>query len=253
MPFFRAADRLVYYAHVPKCGGSAIEQYLGQRFGRLGLYQWGYFKLSEAERWSRTSPQHVDAQTLEQMMPTVLFDDIFTVVRHPVARLVSIYHFQREMEGRILAETGFSEWLAQLDAKGPERFTYDNHVLPMAQMVPEDAIVFHLEHGLEALVPWFDKLAGDTAGPRSVAAKNTRSKRAGADEKVIPTAEDIARIARIYAADFSRFGYRPDEPAPLAAAPEAPPELRSGPSVRDRVRAARPPLRVQIARYLRRG
>jgi len=37
MPIFRINDQLHYFAHVPKCGGSAVETYLTRRFGPLGF------------------------------------------------------------------------------------------------------------------------------------------------------------------------------------------------------------------------
>ena len=107
MPFFKAQDRLIYYAHVPKCGGSAIAYYLEDRFGTLGFYDNSFHKKRFLNRaWTATSPQHVDAQTLQSLIPLAFFDAMFAVVRHPVPRTVSTYHFQREVEGRIPAEIG---------------------------------------------------------------------------------------------------------------------------------------------------
>lgn len=221
MPFFKAADRLVYYAHVPKCGGSAIAYYLEDRFGTLGFYDNSYHKKrSKNTAWTATSPQHVDAETLESLLPSEFFDAMFAVVRHPVPRTVSTYHFQREVENRIPADLSFSDWLTTLETDGFEMFKYDNHVLPMDLLVPQGAMIFHLEHGLDSLVVWLDLLTDDKSGPRVIMSENAR----GAfvpikSEKVTPTLEDIACIGRIYAADFARFGYRPNQLEPERPAP----------------------------------
>ncbi len=53
-------------------------------------------------------------------------------------------------------------------------FLYDNHLRPMNEMVPEGAKLFYLEHGLDALVPWFDEVTGGKAGPRAVPHTNKR-------------------------------------------------------------------------------
>lgn len=222
MPFFKAQDRLIYYAHVPKCGGSAIAYYLEDRFGTLGFYDNSFHKKRFLNRaWTATSPQHVDAQTLQSLIPLSFFDAMFAVVRHPVPRTVSTYHFQREVEGRIPAELSFSDWLKDLETTGFAMFEYDNHVLPMDLLVPQAATIFHLEHSLDGLVVWLDLLTGNKNGPRVVMPENARGALVSVkSEKVTPTPEDIARIGRLYAADFERFGYSPDQPDPQTPPPE---------------------------------
>lgn len=261
MPFFRIAPdgsvpagggRLVYYAHVPKCGGSAVATYIAERFGPPAFHDNRHLSVPEPQRWSRTSPQHIDAGTLERLIPLDYFDAIFAVVRHPVARIVSTYHFQREVEGTIPEGMGFSDWLALLDPNpAGTPFAYDNHIRPMDDIVPQGAAVFHLEHGLDALVPWFDHVAGRADGPRAILPENTRGayvKGAGsapASPPATPTPADLARIATLYAADFARFGYEPASRAPKAPPPAMTPEALAA---RDRALAA---ARAPLARTLR--
>jgi hypothetical protein len=219
MPFFKTAQRLVYYAHVPKCGGTSIADYISLRFGPLAFHDNIYMSRPEAQRWTRSSPQHVDAATLERLVPLPFFDAVFAVVRHPVARAISTYHFQLEVERTIPAGTGFSEWLARLAPDVP--FLYDNHVRPMDMIVPPGATIFHLEHGIDALVDWFDLVAGTRSGPRVILPENARGAylKGNTTPRVKPAAADIDLIGRIYARDFARFGYLPDNPQPKAAAP----------------------------------
>ena len=251
MPLFRTEQKLVYYAHVPKCGGSAIASYLQDRFGTLGLYDNAFHKKRhEGTNWTRTSPQHVDAAVLRTILPTALVDEMFAVVRHPVPRTVSTFHFQQEVEGRIAEGVSFAEWLRELEASGFGLYDYDNHVLPMNRLVPEGAQVFYLEHGLDALVAWLDHLAGGQTGPRVIMPQNARGALTGVKAaKVVPTPEDVARIGRIYAEDFARFDYRPDEAAPLAPAPEMTSDFLAA-RARELQRAQRPT--VRLLRRLRR-
>ena len=223
MPFFKTAGKLVYYAHVPKCGGSSVGSYMQARFGDLAFNDTRYLSQPEPQRWTRTSPQHVDAQSLQRLIPFNFFDACFTIVRHPVARAVSTYHFQQEVEGKVAAGVGFSDWLASLPALlQQEPFAADNHIRPMAQIVPEGAAVFHLEHGLEPLVAWFDALTGQAEGPRVIEERNKRGDYVQTGgQKAEPTAADLALIGRIYAADFTRFGYALGERKPKTAAPPA--------------------------------
>lgn len=221
MPLFRVENGLVYYAHVPKCGGLAVSWYLAERFGAIAFQDKAHLATPPAARWSRTSPQHIDRDSLARLFPEGFFDAVFTIVRHPVARMVSAYHFQREVEGVIPESTGFGEWLEDLaELRAEDPFVHDNHVRPMAEIVPDRAEVFHMEHGLDALVPWLDGLTGRTDGPRAIPRINERgSLRKTAGDRVTPGDADLERIATLYAEDFRRFGYRPDRPAPETPAP----------------------------------
>lgn len=221
MPIFKAGGKLVYYAHVPKCGGSAVGWYLTERFGPIAFEDRNHTRHDPKTLWSRTSPQHIDRVSLDRLFPEGFFGAAFTIVRHPVARLVSAYHFQLEVEKIIPASTGFSDWLEDLaDRRRDNPFVFDNHVRPMAEIVPEGATVFHMEHGLDALVPWFDALTGTTAAPRALPRINERGTYAAAPApRAEPSDWDMMRIVEIYGEDFSRFGYAPDQKAPVAAAP----------------------------------
>ena len=218
MPFFKVGAKLVYYAHVPKCGGSAVEHFIEGRAGQMAFVDPLYLSQPEVARWSKTSPQHIAVRDLDRLIPAHFFDATFTIVRHPVARVVSAYHFQMEQERKISKNVSFSDWLIDLPEMLEENpFAYDNHLAPMDDIVPPGAQVFYLEHGLDALVPWFDALTGTKSAPRAVHRINER--KAGEDEKVVPSETDLGVIGDIYARDFERFGYDVDETAPRAPAP----------------------------------
>ena len=222
MPIFKAGAQLVFYAHVPKCGGSSVSQYLSQRFGPVAFNDKHHLRHDPKTQWTRSSPQHVDARSLARLFPPGFFDAVFTIVRHPVGRLISAYHFQMEYEGRILSRGGFSEWLSELpELIAEDPFIYDGHVRSMSDFVPKGAKVFHVEHGLDALVPWFDALTGTEAAPRAVPMANKRGRSLGAKAPplVTPTPRELEQIAKLYAEDFRRFGYDIDCRKPLAPPP----------------------------------
>lgn len=250
MPFFKAAGKLVYYAHVPKCGGSSVSDYMRRRFGEIAFNDAKYLSQPEPQRWTRSSPQHVDARTLERLIPLGMFDACFTIVRHPVARAVSTYHFQAEVEGKVAEGTGFSEWLTTLPRLlAEEPFAADNHIRPMTQIVPEGAAVFHLEHGLEPLVAWFDALTGRTDPPRAIEERNKRGAYVQTTgQKAVPTAADLALISQIYAADFARFNYDPATTKPTVA----PPPLSTSFTAPRRSTAPLGQLQSKIGRRIRR-
>ena len=69
MPVFRIGDRLHYYAHVPKCGGTAVEGYLTARFGPLGLFEQNRHLVPLDRRWSRTATEHLSVDELQRVIP----------------------------------------------------------------------------------------------------------------------------------------------------------------------------------------
>src|SRR5690606_34944645 len=101
MPVFRIGDRLHYYAHVPKCGGSSVEAYLKARFGGLAFLNTRFLDLPEARRWTRSSPQHLPWDAFTRLVPADWIASSFAVVRHPVRRLVSAFQYQVEVEGTV--------------------------------------------------------------------------------------------------------------------------------------------------------
>ncbi len=223
MPIFRIDGGLYYFAHVPKCAGTAIEIYLTERFGQIGLRDSNFLGKPPNHRWSQSSPQHIDTATLSRLIPYSFFDGMFTVVRHPVDRLVSVFRFQRDLEDSLPGEIEFGEWLDGLDwYRRNAPFYLDNHPRPMTDLVPGAADVFRMENGLDPVIEWLDARAGNTEGPRAFRKINDYQsrldarrlpKRAGPDV----TPEIRRKIATLYAGDFERFGYDPMTGGQLAA------------------------------------
>jgi GT2 family glycosyltransferase len=223
VPFFRAAEKLVYFARVPKCAGSAVEQYLRQRFGALGFVDDNFLSLPQSLHWSRSSPQHVPVSILERLFPADFFDAAFTVVRHPVDRLVSEFHYLRDHLRRIDQSESFSSWVSQLDrAIAATPWLYDNHLRLMTEMVPASATVFRLEDGLDTIAPYLDGLVGPCDSALQFNRVLTRDP---SIQKVVPKAEDIATIERIYRQDFDRFGYAVETETAFVLSPPSPPPV----------------------------
>lgn len=229
MPVFRIGDKLHYYAHVPKCGGSSVESYLKARFGALGFLDGRFLSIAPAERWTKSSPQHLPWAAFSRLVPADWIASSFAVVRHPVKRLVSAFQFQVEVEGTVAPLWSIDEWFDDwLKRAEEEPFLYDNHLCPQSAIVPPEATVFRLEDGLDAIIPHLDRLAGNSGGPRSVRAENVRKKGMGPDaERLKPSAETLARVARFYAADFARFGYGEGLPPKSAHAGPKPSGLKA--------------------------
>lgn len=211
MPLVWLGDNLVCFVHVPKCAGTAVTHYLAQQFGPLALHDPQFSGLAADTRWSRTSPQHIDAQTYARLFPPGFLNGSFAVVRHPVDRLVSVFHFQRDIEGRIAVECSLEAWVDSL-SPDMDHWMFDNHTRPMTEMVPEQTVTFQLEAGLASLVGWLQQMSGlQTPLPTKIPLRNVLAQRLKFVGKPAVSrgvsATVRAKIERLYAADFERFGY----------------------------------------------
>ncbi len=217
MPLCRIGTKLIYFCHVPKCGGTAVEKYLENRFGRLAFLDPHFYAMDAENRWPKSSPQHIPDQELTRLFPAGFFDASFAIIRHPVDRLASVFLYQRLLEKRIAKDVRFENWLEILaDQKAENPYIYDNHIRPMIDFVPKTANVFRLEDGLAAVIDWLDSQAMDASGPRQIPPANVLADRlahanqAKIEFTVSPAARDL--ISDIYRVDFERFGYAPAAP-----------------------------------------
>lgn len=221
MPIARIGSDLLYYAHVPKCAGSSVEDYLTDRFGPLALLNRKYMTVADHKKWSKSSPQHIDLHTLDTLFPDDFFKASFAVVRHPAKRLLSSFGFNKARR-RINWRMSFDGWLslhAQRGAKEP--FLFDNHIRPMTDFVPASAQVFKLEEGTTAVVKWLDQLVGNTDGARDLPKSNKTDDVAWQPKKpwkrYVKTVIEIKapplderycqKIYDLYREDYERFGY----------------------------------------------
>ncbi|MEL6647475.1 MAG: sulfotransferase family 2 domain-containing protein [Pseudomonadota bacterium] len=209
MPLFKINSDLHFFAHVPKCAGASVEVYLRKRFGEIAFQNSRYLSLTEEQRWTRSSPQHVDVASLELLIPRKWLASSFAVVRHPVSRLRSAFDFQRVGEKSIPEDTDINDWLANwAKTRAAQPFQFDNHARPAHDLIPKGATVFRLEDGIDGIVAHLDRLEGQKRGPRALPHEN--KSRGGSDYAAAQsplTDASMALIQEIYKVDFDRFGY----------------------------------------------
>lgn len=215
MPIYRIAERLVLFVHIPKCGGSSAERWLhGVSCGEAFVDK-AFSRRSGRRNWSRTSPQHADADTLERLFPAGFFDYAFAITRHPEDRLVSEYRYRRGA-GRFHGRLRFSDWLeVAAGAARTDPCVFDGHLRPQSAFLPAGCRTFRLEDGLDAAI---SAVAADLnleicSGPGAAPRANLSS-----GGNVTPTRQDRTLINALYAEDFERLGYAPRDPD--AAAPD---------------------------------
>lgn len=204
MPLALYQGKLIFFAHVPKTGGSSVEDYLIQRFCDVSLID-----RNKREGVSGTGliipSTHLSAVDLRELIPSNL-DFNFAVVREPLARLMSEFRYQSGVSR--MSNLGFSAWLkVMLKAAKREPRLYQNHIRPQSDLVPEDSEVFKLEDGFAPLIKRLDEVVGETIPDLTVPHLNTRKK-----ESIELSVSDIEAVTEFYRNDYERFGY--DHPNP---------------------------------------
>ncbi len=211
MPSLTLPNRLIWFAHCPKAGGTSIEKFMVSNWGdAVSHLHWGWDLWWRGGGWRvanpPNSPQHMiwaDAQSQLSRAP----DLIFAVVRNPADRMASEYRWQREKRrgtrlGKALAHLPFSLWLrVLLRAAQHHPYIFDNHFRPQADIVPQTAQVFHFEAGLEPVIHWLADVTDDTVDIRTI----PHALRSTTRTEISP--KDRALIGAAFAEDCRRFGY----------------------------------------------
>jgi hypothetical protein len=73
VPLAFVGDKPVYFAHVPRTGGSNLEDYLAARFGPLAMLDRDWMRAWTRRGWRHDgllcSPQHVTAADAARLIP----------------------------------------------------------------------------------------------------------------------------------------------------------------------------------------
>ena len=226
MPLARINRRLLYFAHVPKTGGSSIEAYMRQQ-GEVALLH------NIRPGGMRTTPQHLEREAYEALFHDDFYDAGFAVLRDPMERLVSEYMFRSERPrrwqrtlwmgqygdrlrvrlGARYPVMGFDAWARAAMARMHRMPTInDNHIRPQVDFVHPDHALFLLERGLEPVFDWIDSMTESPPGPRPAREKVSDGFRP------VPSETTRAEVARVYAADYALIAALRGDPAPHATA-----------------------------------
>lgn len=192
------------FIHIPKTAGMAIDEHLSAHGTAL-------FKLPVITPIGKFRPRHQPAAVLEQVYLPETIDYAFTVVRHPIARLVSEYRYQRRVHRLQLSRfrfLGFDVWLHySLWRTTTEPHYRDGHFRPQVHFPCFDSEVFRYEDGLAAVMNGVSRATGVPLPP------HTPDRNVSPYRTVSISKASLNRIAQFYAADFERFGYSTDVPA----------------------------------------
>lgn len=152
MPIFRKNDVSVLFIHVPKTGGTTIEDTFLANGYQMTFRRGGRYGPRNAfDEENGCSPQHMHAALLERHFAGERFTRIFCLVRHPLARFLSEYRFRAE-SGHKLAQDGVDSFARQVLWRYARRdpMVLDNHIRPQVDFPWRSCTTFRLEDGIEA-------------------------------------------------------------------------------------------------------
>lgn len=195
MTMLRVAQKIVLFVHIPKTGGTTIEDYY-RTIGRLSIFS--------RNSWGLCPPQHWDAEIINDLIPPEFYDYAFAVVRHPYDRVLSEYKYRCDLGSVDPARTRFSDWFsAAAKACRTDPRTLQNHMRPQAEFLFADVEVFKFERGLGTIIADVDRKL-EVMESREI----PHSKRGG--ERVVQIGEsDLQLVREFYERDFYEFSYDP--------------------------------------------
>ena len=225
MPVLEVRNKKILYIHIPKTGGSSVENLLRSYGGDLTLY-------SPRRAGLPCVPQHFHGDILKELFGLESnnrnrdhsFDFIFMTVRHPISRLLSEYRHQRTMH-RLRAATAlrpafelwpqnspiadmmsFDHWCkyALLRARRDPFFS-NNHLRPQVEFSVWDPAIYRLEDGLEPIRLQLDQIVG-SPGSMPEDPKKSSIDRSGSTADLRSTT--LRMIHSSYAGDFAAYGYK---------------------------------------------
>lgn len=213
MPVLIAGTKKVLYIHVPKTGGSWVED-LMRSYGPVSGVRFG-----DAFGGLPCSPQHFHAPLLEHIYSTDrwavenTFDFVFMTVRDPVPRLQSEFRYRVvasrpvRLAQRMGLAADFGRWARRALARARrDPFALDNHLRPQTEFQAFGAHVFRVEDGLDRITVALDELTGSKGTPPAQPVNRSKST-FRARYSLSPQLRD--RIGDYYARDYELFGYEP--------------------------------------------
>ncbi len=210
MPILRANNKIYYFSHIPKCGGSSIENYIQKLTKKRMAFLDGQYYNGSIKTFKKSSPQHILGVEVAQLFDIDFFDGYFAVVRDPYERFKSAFIHQKYIDKKIADETCINQFARRIfDLKNDIWGLYDNHFMPQTHFFYPGANykVFKFENGLNNVKKYIDNIFNYKLEEVKIPHK---LKQLEAIKKNVGELTDQSReiIFDIYRSDFENFKYQ---------------------------------------------
>lgn len=208
MPVFRKGERKFLFIHIPKTGGSSIEQAfidggygMLYRDGRMGKKSWNHIR--------QCTPQHMHRDMLESLFRIDRFDGVFTIVREPLARLKSEYIWRHRHTDLSVDGASVEKWAGSTFARyKKDPFIFDNHIRPQVDFLLERGKVFRFEDGLDNIAETLNA-TWDIGLPTQLPRVREGSALTSYSSKDVEVTAKLRKLVHnFYGDDHRKLGYR---------------------------------------------
>lgn len=202
MPVFSRNGVHILYIHVPKTGGTSVEDFF-QRNEFVVSYLDRDIKPAGLNVVRRCSPQHMSRHQLEATFNIGQFKYVFMTVRNPYARLISTFRMRHARPGH---SVDFDVWASSaLERCSNSPYIFDNHIRPQADFYVARAEIFKQEDGYEA--NWVKQVSLKTGLKFSFPNMKHQMVSNKEGQKTVMKDHTKELVKNIYANDFAQFGY----------------------------------------------
>jgi len=208
MPILKINNKICYFAHIPKCGGTSIENYCIRLGIKVSFLDKNYFLDQASTPWNISSPQHIDGYSLSRLFPLDFFDYNFAVIRNPVTRLLSAFKFNI-LAKKISKSTNLSDFVKRdLKEVSSQLGAFDNHFLPQVKfLIPEmNYKIFKIENGLEEVKNFIDsKMLGAKSREQYFYENKTNTIQLSENQQLELDDRALIVLKKIYYSDFQYY------------------------------------------------
>ena len=188
--------------HIPKTGGTALNSF----FRSMGFTQHFGTENETVRPTVKCPPQHYHYEILDQILNISSFDYSFAIVRHPMLRCWSDFHWSRKYTSLNNLGITFDQWVPYVLSKYKGNHYYlANHIRPQNEFVgPLIKGVFKYEEGLETIIEKVFQTLGYGTKVKLVIPKNNVSEY---QTELKFNDRTLALVEDFYADDYRTFNY----------------------------------------------